>query len=120
VGAAAVLQFIKAGKLRCIATGTTQRIPQLPDVGTVAEQGFPEFEMTQWYGLLAPATLPAGAADRLAAAAAKAVKEPAALDRFNADAAIAVGSSPADFAKFITQEQKRWKTVIARAKIKPD
>ncbi len=120
VGAAAVLQFIKAGKLRCIATGTTQRIPQLPDVGTVAEQGFPEFEMTQWYGLLAPATLPAGAADRLATAAAKAVKEPAALDRFNADAAIAVGSSPADFAKFITQEQKRWKTVIARAKIKPD
>jgi tripartite-type tricarboxylate transporter receptor subunit TctC len=120
VGAAAVLQFIKAGKLRCIATGTTQRIPQLPDVGTVAEQGFPEFEMTQWYGLLAPATLPAAAADRLAAAAAKAVKEPAALDRFNADAAIAVGSSPADFAKFITQEQKRWKTVIARAKIKPD
>jgi len=120
VGAAAVLQFIKAGKLRCIATGTTQRIPQLPDVGTVAEQGFPEFEMTQWYGLLAPATLPAAAGDRLAAAAAKAVKEPAALDRFNADAAIAVGSSPADFAKFITQEQKRWKTVIARAKIKPD
>ena len=41
VGAPAVMQFIKAGKLRCIATGTHQRLPQLPDVPTVAEQGFP-------------------------------------------------------------------------------
>ena len=58
VGAPAVLQFIKTGKLRCIASGTTQRIAQLPDVPTVAEQGYPGFEMTQWYGLLAPASLP--------------------------------------------------------------
>ena len=58
VGAPALLQFIKAGKLRCIATGTSQRLPQLPDVPTVAEQGFPGFEMTQWYGLMAPAKWP--------------------------------------------------------------
>ena len=120
VGAPAVLQFIKAGKLRCIATGSAQRIAQLPDVPTAAEQGFPKFEMTQWYGLLAPASLPQPAADRLAAAAAKAVKEPAALERLGADAAIAVGSTPAEFASFIAQEQQRWKPVIARAKIKPD
>jgi tripartite-type tricarboxylate transporter receptor subunit TctC len=120
VGAPAVLQFIKTGKLRCIATGTPQRIPQLPDVPTVAEQGYPGFEMTQWYGLMAPSTLPQAAADKLAAAAAKAMKEPQALERLNADAAIAVGSTPAEFAKFIELEQKRWKAVIARAKIKPD
>jgi tripartite-type tricarboxylate transporter receptor subunit TctC len=120
IGAAAVLQFIRAGKLRCIATGTTQRIAQLPDVPTVAEQGFPGFEMTQWYGLNAPANLPQPAIDRLAAAAAKAVREPATLERLAHDAAIAVGSSAADYAKFIEAEQKRWKPVIARAKIKPD
>ncbi len=120
VGAPAVLQFIKAGKLRCIATGTPQRIPQLPDVPTVAEQGYPGFEMTQWYGLMAPSTLPQPAADKLAAAAAKAMKEPQALERLSAEAAIAVGSTPAEFAKFIEVEQKRWKAVIARAKIKPD
>jgi tripartite-type tricarboxylate transporter receptor subunit TctC len=120
VGAPAVLQFIKAGKLRCIATGTPQRIPQLPDVPTVAEQGYPGFEMTQWYGLLAPSTLPQPAADKLAAAAAKAMKEPQALERLSAEAAISVGSTPAEFAKFIEVEQKRWKAVIARAKIKPD
>ena len=120
VGAPAVLQFIKAGKLRCIATGSAQRIAQLPDVPTAAEQGFPNFEMTQWYGLLAPASMAQATADRLAAAAAKAVKEPAALERLNADAAIAVGGTPAEFAAFIAQEQQRWKPIIARAKIKPD
>jgi tripartite-type tricarboxylate transporter receptor subunit TctC len=120
VGAPAVLQFIKTGKLRCIATGTPQRIPQLPDVPTVAEQGFPGFEMTQWYGMLAPSSLPQPAIDKLAAACAKAMKEPTALERLQADAAIAVGGTPAEFAKFIGVEQQRWKAVIARAKIKPD
>ncbi len=120
VGAPAVLQFIKSGKLRCIATGTSQRLPQLPDVPTVAEQGFPGFEMTQWYGMLAPASLPQAHADKLALAAAKAVKEPAAAKLLESEAALAIGSSSAEFAKFIEQEQQRWKPVIARAKIKPD
>ena len=120
IGAAAVLQFVRTGKLRCIATGTLKRIAQLPDVPTVAEQGFPGFEMTQWYGLNAPANLPQAAIDKLAAAAAKAINEPATVERLGHDAAIAVGSTSADYAKFIEAEQKRWKPVIARAKIKPD
>ncbi len=120
VGAPAIIQHVKSGKLRCIATGTTQRIAQLPDVPTVAEQGYPGFEMTQWYGLLAPASMPQAAVDKLAAAAAKAVHAPEALARLQADAAIAVGSTPAEFAVFIAAEQKRWKPVINRAKIKPD
>ena len=120
VGAPAILQFIRTGKLRCIATGTAQRIAQLPDVPTVAEQGFPGFEMTQWYGLLAPASLAPAALDKLAAAAAKAVREPTALERLSTDAAIAVGGTPAEFAAFIESERKRWQPVIVRAKIKPD
>jgi tripartite-type tricarboxylate transporter receptor subunit TctC len=120
VGAPAILQFIKAGKLRCIATGSAQRIAQLPDVPTVAEQGYPGFEMTQWYGMLAPASLPPGAADRLSAAAAKAMRAPAALERLSTDAAIPVGSTAAEFARFITAEQQRWQPVIARARVKPD
>lgn len=120
VGAPAIMQFVKAGKLRCIATGTSQRLPQLPDVPTVAEQGFPGFEMTQWYGLLAPASLPQPHADRLAQAAAAAVRQPAAARLLETEAAIVVGSSAAEFSRFIAQEQARWKPVIARAKIKPD
>ena len=120
VGAPAVIQFIKAGKLRCIATGTAQRIPQLPDVPTVAEQGFAGFEMTQWYGVQAPTNLPAPALELLASACAKAITAPAAMDHLSKEAAIAVGSTPAEYARFIAQEQQRWKPVLARAKVRPD
>jgi len=120
VGAAALLPFIKSGKVRCIATGSTQRLPQLPDVPTVAEQGFPGFEMTQWYGMLAPASLPKEHLDKLAAETMKAVKAPEALKRLNGDAAEAIGGTPAQFAQFIAAEQARWQKVIKRAQIKPD
>lgn len=120
VGAPAILQFIKTGKLRCIATGTTERLAQLPDVPTVAEQGFPGFEMTQWYGLLAPASLAQANADKLEAAAMRAVREPAAVKLLESEAAIPIGNKAAEFARFIETEQRRWKPVIVRAKIKPD
>jgi tripartite-type tricarboxylate transporter receptor subunit TctC len=120
VGAAAILPFIKSGKVRCIATGSAKRLPQLPDVGTVAEQGFPGFEMTQWYGMLAPANLAPAHLDKLAAETAKAVKSQGSLERLNADAAEAIGDTPAQFAQFIAAEQARWKKVLLRAKVKPD
>jgi tripartite-type tricarboxylate transporter receptor subunit TctC len=120
IGAPAILQFIKTGKVRCIATGTAQRIPQLPDVPTVAEQGLPGFEMTQWYGLLAPAKLNPAHDAKLSDSAMRAVREPGLLEKFANDAALTVGGTPQDFDKFIALEQQRWKTVIARAKIKPD
>lgn len=120
IGAPAILQFIRTGKVRCIATGTAQRIAQLPDVPTVAEQGYPGFEMTQWYGLLAPASLPQPAAAKLAEATVKAVKSPASVERLSADAALVAGSTPEEFARFIVAEQQRWKPIVARAGIKPD
>lgn len=120
VGASAILQHIKAGKLRCIATGSAQRLPQLPDVPTVAEQGFPGFEMTQWYGILAPASMAQASIDRLASDAQTAMKSHAALERLNLDAAQSVGGSPAQFVQFIGQEQKRWKQVVERARIKAE
>ena len=120
VGAAAILPFIKSGKVRCIATGSAKRLPQMPDVPTVAEQGFPGFEMTQWYGLLAPANLAHVNLAKLSAETMKAVKAPGSLERLNADAAEAVGNTPEQFAQFITSEQGRWKQVIQRAGIKPD
>ena len=120
VGAPALLSFIKAGKLRCIGTGTAQRLPQLPDVLTVAEQGFPGFEMTQWYGMLAPANLRQDHLDKLAAETMKAVQAPESLKRLSGDAAQAIGGTPAQFAQFIAAEQARWKKVLLRAKVKPD
>jgi tripartite-type tricarboxylate transporter receptor subunit TctC len=120
VGAPALIQFIKAGRLRCIATGTTTRLPQLPDVPTVAEQGFPGFEMTQWYGLLAPAKWPKTHIAKLETEAIKATRSATVKDKLAVDTALAVGNTGAEFDVFIKAEQARWKPVIARAQIKPD
>ena len=120
VGAPAILPHIKSGKLRCIATGTKERLAQLPDVPTVAESGYPGFEMTQWYGLNAPASMPAEAIAKIADACAKAMKNPQATERLRGDTALPVGDTPAQYAGFIASEQARWKLVVARAKIKPD
>jgi len=120
VGAPALLQFIKAGKLRCIATGSAQRLPQLPDVPTVAEQGFKGFEMTQWYGLLVPAKWPKAHVAKIEAEAVRATRSTLVRDKLANDTALAVGNTSAEFAAFIAAEQARWKPVIARAQIKPD
>jgi tripartite-type tricarboxylate transporter receptor subunit TctC len=120
VGAPALLQFIKAGKLRCIATGTTSRLPQLPEVATVAEQGYKGFEMTQWYGLLAPSKMPLERVERLEKEAMAAARGKAVQDKLSQDTALAIGNTRFEFQSFIQQEQARWKPVIARAQIKPE
>ena len=120
VGAPALLQFIKAGKLRCIATGTTSRLPQLPEVATVAEQGYKGFEMTQWYGLLAPSKMPLDRVERLEKEAMAAARGKVVQDKLSQDTALAIGNSRSEFQSFIQQEQARWKPVIARAQIKPE
>ena len=66
-----------------------------------------------------PSKAPAPA-DKLSAACAKAVQEPGSVERLSADAAMPVGSTAAEFTKFIAAERQRWKPVIARAKVKPD
>jgi tripartite-type tricarboxylate transporter receptor subunit TctC len=119
-GTPPLLPHVKAGKLRAIAVGTPQRLPVLPDVATVAEQGFPGFETTQWYGLMAPAKTPEPIVKRLSDEAAKAAKTPAVADRFAADDAIAVGSTAAEFAEFIRREQARWSEVVKKAGIKAE
>ena len=92
-------------------------VPALPDVGTVAEQGYPGFETSQWYGLLAPAGTPKPILDRLAAESTKALKSSSITERFAADSARGVGGTPEQFAAVIRAEQKRWQDVIKRANI---
>ena len=111
---------ISAAKLRVIAVGTPKRLASLPDVPTVAEQGYPGFETSQWYGVNAPAKMSPAIIKRLADEAAKAAKTPALLQRFAAEDAEAVGSSPQEYAQFIAKEQARWKDVIERAGVKAD
>ena len=117
IGGPAVLPHVRSGKLRAIAVGSAERVAALPDVGTVAEQGYPGFETSQWYGLLAPAGTPKAVIDRLAAESTRALKATSVSERFAADSARGVGGTPEQFAAFIREEQKRWQDVIKRANI---
>jgi tripartite-type tricarboxylate transporter receptor subunit TctC len=119
-GTPPLMPHVKSGKLRVIAVGTTKRLASLPDVPTVAEQGYPGFETSQWYGLNAPAKTPAAVIQRLSTEAAKAAKSPKVHERFAADDADAIGSTPAEYAAFIRKEQERWAKVVRTANIKAD
>jgi tripartite-type tricarboxylate transporter receptor subunit TctC len=119
-GTPPLMPHVKSGKLRVIAVGTPHRLHSLPDVGTVAEQGYPGFETSQWYGLNAPAKTPPAIIKRLAEEAAKAAKAPSVLARFAAEDTESIGSTPEAYADFIAKEQARWKEVIHKAGVKAD
>ncbi len=119
-GTPPLMPHVKSGKLRVIAVGTSKRLATLPDVGTVAEQGYPGFETSQWYGLNAPAKTPEAIIKRLAAEAAKAAHSASVKERFAADDAEAVGSTPAEYAAYIKKEQARWGKVVKAAGVKAD
>jgi tripartite-type tricarboxylate transporter receptor subunit TctC len=89
-------------------------------VPTVAEQGYPGFQTSQWYGINAPAKTPEAVIRRLAAEAAKAAKSPLMRERLAVDDAEPVGSTPEDYAAFIKKEQARWSKVVRTANIKAD
>jgi tripartite-type tricarboxylate transporter receptor subunit TctC len=119
-GMPALGSHIRAGKLRAIAVGTAQRISALPDVPTVQEMGFKDFETSQWYGIHVPAGTSPDIVKRLQEESFKALKSSSVTERFATDNAVGGGGPSADYAKFIAGEQKIWKDIVARASIKPD
>jgi tripartite-type tricarboxylate transporter receptor subunit TctC len=119
-GMPALGAHIRSGKLRPIAVGTLQRIPALPDVPTVAEMGFKDFETSQWYGIHAPAGTPPDIVRRLQEESHKALRSSAVTERFATDNAVGGGGSPAEYAAFVAREQKIWSDIVARAQIKAD
>ena len=119
-GLPALSAHIKSGKLHAIAVGTQQRISQLPDVPTVAEMGFKDFETSQWYGILAPAGTPAEIVKRLQEESLKALRSSAVTERFANDNAVGGGGPASEFAAFIAREQRIWSDIVKRAQIKAD
>jgi tripartite-type tricarboxylate transporter receptor subunit TctC len=108
---------IQSGKLRGIAVAANKRVAQLPDVPTMAEAGMPDFEVSSWNGLLAPAGTPKEIVDRLYAETAKALRSPDLIERFAAQGAEPVGSSPEEFRAYIRAEVEKWGKVIKAAGI---
>ena len=111
---------IRAGKLRARAVGTQQRIPALPDVPTVAEQGYKDFETSQWYGIHAPAGTPPELVKRLQEECYKALRASSVTERFATDNAIGGGGPSSEYAAFVKDQQRIWSDIVKRANIKPD
>lgn len=116
-GTPGLLPHAKAEKIKIIAVGAAQRLPVLPDVPTVAEEGYPGFESSQWFGLLAPAGTPPEAIDRLRKDAVKALESSSVSERLKHDSSTAVGAGPDEFKAFIKAETERWGDVVKRANL---
>jgi tripartite-type tricarboxylate transporter receptor subunit TctC len=108
----AVLQHVKAGSLRALAVTTEARLPYLPDLPTIAEQGFPGYEISSWQGVFAPAATPRGIVGKLNGELVRMLAEPEVRARISREGADPVGSSPDAFAQRVKDEIAKWSKVI--------
>jgi tripartite-type tricarboxylate transporter receptor subunit TctC len=117
MSALSAMPLLRSGKLRALAVTSQKRLAQLPEVPTMTEAGFPEFEVSSWQGLLAPARTPATIVSKLHREIARILAQPEVRERFAAVAAEPVGSSPTEFRAYIQSEIEKWAAVAKRANI---
>ena len=117
---ALVVSHVKADKLRALAVTGKMRLPALPEVPTLSEQGIAGVDVTPWFGLWAPKNTPAELVERLNASARKALATPEVARLLEGQGEIAVGSTANDFAQFVRAEHKYWVSFVQSAGIKAD
>jgi tripartite-type tricarboxylate transporter receptor subunit TctC len=110
-------QQVEAGRLQMLGIATSKRSKLMPNVPTIAEQGLPGYEGILWIGIMAPAGTPQGVIDKIAAASAKAARDPAIVARLQRDGINPIGGTPAAFAAQITRELPQWRDLAKSAKI---
>jgi tripartite-type tricarboxylate transporter receptor subunit TctC len=115
-----VLPHVKAGKLKAIAVSSKKRSALAPEVPTVDESGVPGYDVTVWFGILAPAGTPREIVARLNTEMVKIMRSPEVADRFNKAGVDVVASSSEYFADFLKSEVARWGKVVQDANIKAD
>lgn len=114
------MPYVRAGRLRALGISTAQRSPALPDIPTIAESGLPEFDVSAWYGVLAPAGLPRPLLTKLNAEIVQVLKLPEMQERFVAQGIDLVSSTPQQFEELIKSDIVRWRKVVIAAGAKPD
>jgi tripartite-type tricarboxylate transporter receptor subunit TctC len=114
------LPFVRAGKLRALAIGSAQRSAALPEVPTLIESGFPDFESTAWFAMVAPVRTPPAIVARLNAAVVGALRQSEVAAKLNDLGAVIIASTPDVLATKIRAEVARWAAVIKTAKITLD
>ena len=115
-----LLPHIKAGTLRPIAITSTKRSASAPDVPTMSEAGVSGFEVTAWFGFMAPAATSPALIRKISADVVRIVATPEIQERILSQASEPVGSSPEEYAAFIKSEIAKWRDVIRQANIKAD
>ena len=118
-GVATVQSLVKGGRLKALAVTSPKRLPAYPDVPAISEV-LPGYEYSSWYGLFGPARMPREMVDRLAGAARAALASPEMARRLADEGLVPVGSSPAEFQKFVATEIVRWGKVVTAVGAKPE
>ncbi|MFL5106482.1 MAG: tripartite tricarboxylate transporter substrate binding protein [Xanthobacteraceae bacterium] len=113
----AVLQHVRAGTLRALAVTTEARLASLPDVPTIAELGFPGYEISSWQGMFAPAGTPKDVVAKISAEAVAMINTPEVRQRIAHEGADPVGSTPEQFTARVNAEIAKWGKVIREAGI---
>lgn len=113
-----VLPHIKAGTMRPLLVSGKTRLPQLPDVPASAEVGLAGFDLSSWFGLVAPAGTPRPLVDHVASQIAQALREPDLAQRFADQGVRVIAAGPDPFGQFLQQDRARWGSVIRAAKIR--
>ncbi len=108
---------VNAGRLRALAQTGAQRAPAYAEVPTVAESGYPGFEVNSWVGLLAPAGTPRAVVDRLQAEVRKAVTEPAFQQRLREQGLTGIANTPEQFAAVLRTEQDKWARLVRERRL---
>jgi tripartite-type tricarboxylate transporter receptor subunit TctC len=120
IGIPAAAPHIKAGKLRALAVLAPARSAALPEVPTAAEAGMPAFEVTTWYGVLAPAGTPRNVVNRLNAELVRIMHSPEMKEKLAATGTDPLTSTPEEFAAYIRREIAKWGDVVRKANLKAD
>jgi tripartite-type tricarboxylate transporter receptor subunit TctC len=113
-------QYVQSGRIRPLAVASSKRHPQLPDLPTTAEAGFPGYEVTAWFGLVAPSGTPADVLKRLSVEVVKVLQTKDVRDGLFNQGLIPASSSPEEFAAFIATESARWSRAVKASGAKVD
>jgi tripartite-type tricarboxylate transporter receptor subunit TctC len=106
------LPYVKAGRLRALAVTSSERSAAMPELPSIAEAGVPGYNTTTWHGWLAPAGTSKAIVQRLSTEIAKVVRSPEVMDKMSGDGAVAVGSTPEHFTRYLVAEIVRWRKVV--------
>jgi tripartite-type tricarboxylate transporter receptor subunit TctC len=119
-GMLATLPFVQSGKLKVLGVSKKERVPLLPDVPTIAEQGITGFESGTWQGILVPAGTPQAVVDRLSSELLRIIQSPEIKARLASQGAEVSTLTPAQFGPFFERERSKWAKVVADGNVKLD